>query len=584
MTIYTLISLVCAVILFLLANFIYYLDRKKPLNLIVAAMFSIEVCIEFSEFMARQVPDPAAALFWFKISTPLVLFLSPLSILFVLILIGKANGFRWLLITVFCFLPAVLFGYVGVTTDLYMTQPVHEYWGYVQKYSSTKISMLISIWFVVIDIIAITLCFGYAAKVENRHERSKGFYIGSSLLFPLITIIVSDVILPSRGILLPSFAGVTFVIVGIISSYAIWKFRLLTLDPAMAADNILTAMSDAVFLTMPDYSIVHTNKAAIRLSGYLMKDLLKKKLSDLLEFPETSGGALPEIASIKEIRDCDCVLHTVEQGAIPVSVSLTVLTDRRLGTATGTACIVHDISLRKARELELKRSNTELEQFAYIASHDLQEPLRMVSSYLQLLEKRNKGKLDSDSREFIGFAVDGAKRMKRLIEDLLTYSRVSTKGKPFMPVECEKAFESAVKNLEITIQEKNAKIIHDPLPDVMADEGQLVQVFQNLLGNAMKFCKDKKPEIHVSAKKVANNQQEWLFSVQDNGIGIAPEYFKKIFQIFQRLHTREEYEGTGIGLAVCQKTIERHGGRIWVESEIEKGTTFLFTIPEKCGS
>jgi len=232
-------------------------------------------------------------------------------------------------------------------------------------------------------------------------------------------------------------------------------------------------------------------------------------------------------------------------------------------------------NLEKKQE-ELKRSNSELEQFAYVASHDLQEPLRMVSSYLQLLEKRYKEKLDSDAHEFIGFAVDGALRMKQLINDLLAYSRISTKGEPFKPVECGVVLEKAIKNLEIAIQEKKASVTHDQLPKVMADEGQLIQLFQNLIANALKFCKDRTPEIHISAKQGPEGR---VVGVRDNGIGIESEHFDKIFHIFQRLHTREEYAGTGIGLAVCKKIVERHGGKIWVESEAGKGTTFWFTIP-----
>ena len=237
------------------------------------------------------------------------------------------------------------------------------------------------------------------------------------------------------------------------------------------------------------------------------------------------------------------------------------------------ACLENKV---EERTKELKRSNAELEQFAYVASHDLQEPLRMVSSYLQLLEKRYKEKLDSDAHEFIGFAVDGALRMKRLINDLLAYSRISTKGEPFKPVECGVVLEKAIKNLEIAIQEKKASVTHDQLPKVMADEGQLIQLFQNLIANALKFCKDRTPEIHISAKQGPEGR---VVGVRDNGIGIESEHFDKIFHIFQRLHTREEYAGTGIGLAVCKKIVERHGGKIWVESEAGKGTTFWFTIP-----
>lgn len=242
---------------------------------------------------------------------------------------------------------------------------------------------------------------------------------------------------------------------------------------------------------------------------------------------------------------------------------------------------LEEIVTQRTSALQLKtealaRSNTNLEQFAYVASHDLQEPLRMVASYLKLIEKRYKDKLDKDGHEFIDFAVDGAKRMQGLIQDLLMYSRVSTKGKLFEPTECQTVYEKAIKNLEISIDEYKANVTRDDLPQVLADEGQLMQLFQNLIGNSLKFCKDRTPEVHVSAKQEGNS---WIFGIKDNGIGVAPEHQERIFQIFQRLHNREEYEGTGIGLAVCKKIVERHGGKIWVESKVGKGTTFWFTIP-----
>ncbi|MBN1455076.1 MAG: PAS domain S-box protein [Methanomicrobia archaeon] len=236
----------------------------------------------------------------------------------------------------------------------------------------------------------------------------------------------------------------------------------------------------------------------------------------------------------------------------------------------------HLEELVKARTAELERSNAELQQFAYVASHDLQEPLRMISSYLQLLERRYKGRLDADADDFIFYAVDGAKRMQALINDLLAYSRVQTRGKPFEPTDAEQVLNLTLKNLQPAIEESNAKITHDPLPTVIVDEVQLVQVFQNLIGNAIKFRGDEPPRIHISAEKGAN---EWLFSVSDNGIGIEPQYTDKIFGIFQRLHSAQDYPGTGIGLAVCKRIVERHGGRIWVDSEPGKGSTFYFAIP-----
>jgi len=225
---------------------------------------------------------------------------------------------------------------------------------------------------------------------------------------------------------------------------------------------------------------------------------------------------------------------------------------------------------------ELARSNRDLEQFAYVASHDLQEPLRMVTSYVQLLAKRYKGKLDSDANDFIHFAEDGAVRMWKLINDLLTYSRLGTHGKELKPTDCETALHQTLDNLKVAVEENEALITHDALPTLMADNLQLIQLFQNLIGNAIKFRGTELPRIHISASRNGNG---WIFSVRDNGIGIAPEYAQRIFVIFQRLHSREKYAGTGIGLSICQRIVERHGGHIWVESELGKGATFYFTLP-----
>ena len=228
------------------------------------------------------------------------------------------------------------------------------------------------------------------------------------------------------------------------------------------------------------------------------------------------------------------------------------------------------------RNEQLVRSNAELEQFASVASHDLQEPLRMVASYTQLLAKRYAGRLDGDADEFIGYAVEGATRMQALINDLLAYSRVETKGKPPAPTDCEALLASTLLNLKVAIEERGAVITHERLPTVMADRVQLGQLFQNLIGNAMKFCKGRAPAIHLRA---APEDGMWRFAVQDNGIGIDPQHRERIFVIFQRLHTHEEYPGTGIGLAICKKIVERHGGRIWVESAVGQGSAFSFTLP-----
>ena len=308
-----------------------------------------------------------------------------------------------------------------------------------------------------------------------------------------------------------------------------------------------------------------------------MKEIVSPEFWDVVrsrvEKIEMEGTSTPEIEQ-KFIR-MDGERIDVSVAGVPIDFH----------GESGVLVFAEDISSRKRADEELrrshdelKRSNTELEQFAYVASHDLQEPLRMVSSYMQFIERRYKGQLDADADDFIGYAVDGAKRMRMLIRDLLEYSRVGTHGKTFGPVDCETLLDRVISHLQLLIEENGATVTHDQLPMVIGDGDQLARVFQNLINNALKFRKDCPPYIHVS---VESNNNEWHFSVSDNGIGIDPQYADRIFVIFQRLHSNAEYPGTGIGLAICKKIVERHAGRIWVRSEQGEGATFIFTIPKQ---
>jgi signal transduction histidine kinase len=278
------------------------------------------------------------------------------------------------------------------------------------------------------------------------------------------------------------------------------------------------------------------------------------------------SGALGELTAVECIK----------QGAADY-----VLKDQLARLPGSVRRAVREQGLRqehKQGQEELARSNRDLEQFAYVASHDLQEPLRMVATYTQLLAERYQGKLDCDADKYIHYAVDGALRMQKLVQDLLAFSRVGRQGMTLSSTDCNTVLQAALRNLETAIPQSGAAVQRDQLPVVMADSSQLVQVFQNLIGNAIKFRSSEPPLIHVSA---AAKGKEWVFAVADNGIGIAAEHVEEVFVIFRRLHTHAEYPGSGIGLSICKKIIEQHGGRIWVESELGRGSTFKFTLPIK---
>ncbi len=326
------------------------------------------------------------------------------------------------------------------------------------------------------------------------------------------------------------------------------------------------------------------NRRLCEMLGYSEADLLGRSVKEI-SHPEDRDLTDAERGRVHE-GEVDSVRfekrYLRKDGAM-VWVDLAVaLTRDPHGHPQYEIAVFNDITERKRTEAalkeaheELKRSNSELEQFAYVASHDLQEPLRMVASYTQLVMRRYGDKLDKDAHEFMHYVVDGAARMKQLIEDLLAYSRVGTRHRDFKPIEVEAALKRALANLRAAIEESGAAVTWDPLPTVKADEVQLPQLFQNLIGNALKFRGTEVPRIHIEVKE---SPSEWQLTVRDNGIGIEPQYFERIFMLFQRLHTKGDYPGTGIGLAICKKVVERHGGRIWVESKLGEGTAFHFTL------
>jgi PAS domain S-box-containing protein len=338
--------------------------------------------------------------------------------------------------------------------------------------------------------------------------------------------------------------------------------------------------------------IASWNTGAERIKGYLATEIIGRHYSCFYTPQDVVTGRpqsnLIAAGGVGRIEDEGWRVRK-DGSRFWANVVITAIRDSK-GEVQGFAKVTRDMTAHMTAEAERKQSemllskqneeliqiNAELERFAYVASHDLKEPLRMITGHLGLLSKRYQAMLDKDAVDFINFAVDGAKRMEVLITDLLTYSRMGPRQKKNEEIDCEKLFSRSVMDLKAVIDESGAEVTHDPLPTLMGDSTQVGQVFLNVMGNAIKYRGTDKPKVHVSAMRSGN---EWRFSVSDNGIGMDPQYQERIFVLFQRLHTRTEYPGTGIGLAICKKVIDGHGGRIWVESETGKGSTFYFTIP-----
>ena len=385
-------------------------------------------------------------------------------------------------------------------------------------------------------------------------------------------------------------------------------------------DRAIEAAQNGIIITdalRPDNPIVYANPAFLELTGYTEAEVMGRNC----RFLQGNDTDQEEISLIREgVRRQLPVRVTLRNYRRDGSTFLNDLTVSPVHDANGsvthfigvqndiTAKVESEEKLRQSQEQlekrvrerteeltrindllkaqilraekiedDLKHSNAELDQFASVASHDLQEPLRMVTSYLQLLERRYNHLFDDDAKEFIGYAIDGASRMKMLVSDLLVYSRIQTLGKPFRATDAQQALERAVENLEVAIRERSVKISSGPLPTVVSDPVQLTQLFQNLLANAVKFADKPRATIKIAAKREDN---AWVFSITDNGKGIEAKYLQSIFLIFKQLGSRAERKGSGIGLAISKRIIARHGGRIWAQSRYKEGSTFYFTIPD----
>jgi signal transduction histidine kinase len=410
--------------------------------------------------------------------------------------------------------------------------------------------------------------FFSSTRIRTEKTMAGIMLLSAIAVFAFGTLI--SVIFKQLGLFLPLDANVTFLIFTAGLIYCAEKFEFMSLTGTRIADMIMDSINEGLVLLNREGEVLSANRAAFDILG-----LSESTDAEFLTIPESIGAGGP--------ADFEIEFRTPQK-----QTKNLVISSRKLDKSAGRServCIIRDVTKRKKAEKELvstidelKRSNEELESFAYVASHDLKEPLRMVASYMQLLEKKSRDKFGRDELDYMGFASDGAMRMNELIEDLLEYSRVNTRGREFIETDLNETVSRVRDMMKFRIQDKKGRVeAAGRLPVIMADSIQMEQLFQNIIDNALKFSGKEPPLVTISAVK---KDRVYEFAVRDNGIGLDMQYKDRIFQVFQRLHGREEYDGTGIGLAICKKIIERHHGKIWVESDGEgRGSTFFFTLP-----
>ncbi len=507
------------------------------------------------------------------------IFFSSVSMVFILELIGKRNISRSPVILFILFL-IPFFIYITYFIGLMVQCCDKTFFGYTGRWLDTIWAKLFYIYYSSFFLIGMFFLIKYIMQENNSTRRNISVILAATMIFCFITGTISSVILKATRQYVPVEANVYILVFAAGIVYSMIKYDFLTVTTVRATNLILNTMNDALILLNNEGKAIDVNKAAFEIfecdkikiqdCEHILPEYLIQKIKDGIK----NNGVIVN----EEVR-----ILTPKDNEKTILLSASVLKNKE--QILGYVCILKDITELKLAKSELEatvekliNSNKELEQFAYIISHDLKEPLRMVSSYVQLLEKRYKDKLDSDANDFIQYAVDGAKHMSELIEGLLDYSRVLTKEMEIEEVNLKQVLEEVLSVLKFKIEEKKAQIVlKSDMPVIKANKINISRVFQNLIDNGIKFCKQN-PVIEITSEQ---KDGFYYFSIKDNGIGIKSEHKFRIFEIFQRLNPRTEYEGAGLGLAICKKIIERHGGKIWIESEGEgRGCVFYFTVPE----
>ncbi len=586
MNIHVLITLSTIILCLIFAEIIYHSNKKNLLNRIFVYFILITVYWIFTtEFMIYLTDNVNTSFAWAKIGF-LWLFLIPLFVHFILVFTEKKRLLKSRLTYFILYIPAAAFSIINLTTDLLIGKPQKTFQPYANRalYSESMLYLLFFLWSIIslIVILFLLIRFYFINTSNTKKNQTKYIFIG---LFIVLLFSLAEIITVSIGIKFPRLDSVSIMSLIICIGYAIWKYDLFKVDPVKAIENIISIMPDSLFLADIEGKIAETNYSFTKLFGYSEEEIVGKDINILFKNKDKIKIMINNLLQDSEVVNEEKEIETKSGKVIPVLISGSVISNKNK-QKIGIVCIARDITERKQSEKDLlsfnkklQQSNRELQDFAYIASHDLQEPLRKISLFGDRLIAKYQDKIDEQGRDFIERMQSASVRMQKLIDGLLTYSRVSNNVEPFINVNLSQILTDVLSDLEARIEKTKGKVEIGVLPDVNADPTQMCQLFQNLIGNSLKFYKPEEPPV-VKVYSMNNDLKGFCsIAVEDNGIGIDEKYYEKIFNVFQRLHGKDEYEGSGIGLAVCKKIVERHGGTIRVESILGKGTRFIIQLP-----
>ena len=588
MNIFIIIPLLSMVICLILSDIVYHSNKRSALNKVFSIFSIVSVLWIFTgEFIYFILNNPEAAFGWYKINFTLY-FIIPLLLHFAFILTGKKNLLKKKYIYFVIYLPSIFYSIIHVATDYMTGNPENFLYGNpgTSLLHTPLIYQIFILHSLILDLIVFIIIVHFYFKTGDRAKKNQIRYvlIGFFAAFILTIFLTALFIL---GIKVNNNISILLTVFNIFIGYGIWKHDLFKIDPVKAIENIIRTMPYFLVLADIEKKIIDINPALTGFFNYTEDEIKGKNIDILFADKKTVEKITDDLLSGEDIVDFETELLTESGKIIPVLFSGSIIKNK-MGHKIGYLCIARDITERKhAEEMlisynkKLKESNQNLQDFAHMASHDLQEPLRKINFFSEKLMTRDRSIPEEEEQDYLVRIQNASIRMQTLMEGLLSYSRITTESKPFNEVDLTHIIKEVISDLEVRIEKTQGKVELYSMPVLEGDATQMRQLFQNLIGNALKFHKPDEPPLVKIYSSVAGNKESVNITVEDNGIGIDENSFDKIFKIFQRLHGRSNYEGSGIGLAVCKKIVERHGGSIKVSSKHQTGTRFIINLPVK---